>query len=404
MSEQKLFCEICKKHIDESYIGQHIDKEHKGEWTTKRYKEEFPEAKTFTNYTKKVLENETSGIVRKAAVLSNDYMVMGIPFTANEGVPETACLKAPKAYRWPTRGKLAQAMKEIALLLKGDSNIWVWGPPGSGKDAFFQAFSQFTNTPALSIQVNQDTNLQSWFYQRGFNSSGETVYNEGMILRACRDGYTTEKGEVIPYMIVLSDFDRADPRKMENFRSLLESNCRRVPGPQGKFFDVLPGTKFCFTANSSGGGDEHGRCVTSNVVDSSLLDRLAVVRTSPMDWEDEKAILEERCPEFFEWAKSQTSDPLDFVKSKVKAIRDLIMGEEVNIEFTTRTVISWVEQVARIAKFDPTGNLMVRGARTAFLDKASDTTTRETLLNTVGANEKYDEIVTTAPTTRTNRR
>ncbi len=376
-------CKVCNENIEEPFIKTHLEKSHP-EMTLRKYEETYPDASLICGQARLTVERDTKGLVRRAAVKTDDTLIMGVPFEIHDGVLLDACLSSPEAYHFPTKGDIVDDLTNAALLIKGGENTWIHGPPGSGKDAFFKAFSERTRTPALLFQVNQDTNLQSWFYRRGFSSDGSTLDEDGKLLQACRDGYKTEDGRKIPYLIVLSDFDRADPRKMENFRAMLESDGRRIPGAQGKFYPMLKGTIFGFTANSVGGGDEHGRCISANPIDSSFLDRVQAVKIHSMLWEDEFEILKELCPKFIEWATAET---LNTMKSNVEAIRTLISNEELNIEFTTRTVISWAKQVERVVKYSigKDKDRLLRGAKTAFVDKAGDQATREILLTTLGA-------------------
>lgn len=301
----------------------------------------------------------------------------GVQFPVNGDVPENVCLKLPDEYRVPTVGELANDIAELAVALLGDEPIWLHGPPGTGKDAAFQAFSYFTRTPALFLQINAQTNIKAWFYRRGFDQSG-TNYEEGKVLKALRDGYKTQDGRVVPYLILLSDADRADPRQLEAFRSIIESSGGRVEGPMGEFYEVVPGSKVVFTANSVGGGDEFGRCITSNAMDSSFLDRTVALKFHFMEWEDEVEILKDKFPTFCERLGEDNLAKLGKVTS---TMRQKIESEEIDAEFSHRALEHWCAHGERILRVSQGSglpkNLLLRAARVGFLDKQKDRTIRE---------------------------
>lgn len=305
--------------------------------------------------------------------LKTDFAGFQLPVRTN--VPEEACLPLPPNYSFPRSGKLGKDIAHAAVALMRGRSLYVWGMPGSGKDAFIHAFSALTRTPALILSVQPGTDVQSWLYSRAFDAEG-TSWEEGVLLKALRDGYVTEDGERIPMLVLISDFDRADRAQAEVLRLILDSISGRVPGPAGRTYPVLPGTMFAFTANTMGGGDERGRMISANPMDASLLDRIqAKIEFHWMSWRDEEPIvrakfplLVERCPGVFAQVGKAT-----------EKVREAIHAEEVYCEWSHRAVCNWLlhaEDLVFAHGGSVPDNLLKRAAR-VVLDGLPDTETRE---------------------------
>lgn len=298
----------------------------------------------------------------------------GIRTRVNPDVPVDGCLQLPKAYRIPTHGYLAEDVKDATTSLVRGRSVYVWGPQGTGKDAFFHAFSYMTRTPALLFQMQPSEDNRAWFFSHEFNKDG-TFWEEGRLLKALRYGYTTTTGRVIPYMILITDFDRATKEQAEGLRLVLDSIEGRVSGPGGVVYNVVPGTQIVMTANTAGAGDERGRYVSANVIDSSILDRIdRAYMFHLMDWADEEPVLKakfpllvEKCPGVFKQAGDATGK-----------LREAIRAETLYTEFSHRAVCAWLgaaEDIIAVSDSVPEG-LMKRAFR-VVKDKMPDQEVRD---------------------------
>jgi len=298
----------------------------------------------------------------------------GVEFPVFTDVPEDACLPLPACYRVPVNGSLAADVEAVAISVRKARSVWVWGAPGTGKDAFFSALCAMTRRPSLLFQVIQGADLQAWRFVRSFDTNG-TTWEEGLLLKALRDGYTTKTGKKLPYLIVLSDFDRANRQQAEELRQILDSIQGRISGPDGTNYPVLPGTIIVATANSSGAGDNTGRCVSANPIDVSILDRFErKYRFHQMDWKDEEPVVRNKFPVLIQ----KVPGILDSIGKAIGALRDAVDKEELYAEISHRTVCAWVgaaqDIVELTGKVPP--NLLKRAAR-VFLDGLPDDDTRE---------------------------
>ena len=273
--------------------------------------------------------------VRSAAPMPVDLTVkvLGIHLPVDAGVPESVCLPIPTGYMHPTKGKTRAAHKRVALAVKKGRKVFVWGAPGTGKDAIFHALSAKCGIPAEIRTFNPNTDVNHWFYSREITEKG-TSWSYSNLWRALTEGYTGADGITRPYMIVFSDIDRATPEQLEAFRLLLDTTSGRITGPTGDVFTIHPGTRFCFTANSCGTGDSTGR-MSSQAMDASMLDRMArFVEFDYMAWSDEAAIIRGKFPTVVE----ADSDLIAQLGGAVSAVRDAIKQGTLYAELTHRGI------------------------------------------------------------------
>ena len=298
----------------------------------------------------------------------------GVKARVNADVPAEACLPLPPAYRVPQYGALASDIKEAAVALHRGRSMYVWGLPGAGKDALFHGWSAMTRTPALIFQVEPGADVRAWFFTHEFDANG-TKWAEGELLKALRDGYTTSTGRRIPYLILITDFDRATKDQAESMRLVMDSINGRVKGPHGVTYPVLPGTQIVVTANTAGGGDSRGRCTSSNVIDASILDRFErAFEFHWMDWRDESVIVREKFPMLV----ARCSSVFDQVGNATEALRKAILDESLYAEFSHRALCAWLGHAEDIvAVTDSVPADLLRRAFRSVVDKMPDPETRQ---------------------------
>ncbi len=253
-------------------------------------------------------------------------------------VPEDACLPCPPSYRVPQHGALSEAVQDAVLAFRAGKSMFIHGPPGSGKDGLVHYLSSVCRRPGMIFQIQPGVQVRNWFFTQQFNQEG-VYYQEGALLKALRDGFTTSKGNVIPYVVLMTDFDRADRSQAEALRLVMDSIEGRVMGPTGEVHRVLPGTVVIATANSAGAGDESGRLVSTNPIDSSILDRFQRMFLFPwLDWEDEREIALDKYPWVAEHDKLLTT--LGHITYKV---RESINNGTLPAEYTHRGLCNTLE-------------------------------------------------------------
>lgn len=268
----------------------------------------------------------------------------GIRFPINHDVDANHCLPLPEFYAVPKHGDLGEDVQHVAVALKHQRSTYIWGLPGSGKDATIHAWSYLTRTPAIIRQVKPGTDIESWFFSRGFDKDS-TIWEEGEVLKALRDGYLTTTGRRVPYLILITDFDRANRDQAEHLRLITDSIQGRVDGPAGRIYKVMPGTIIVATANTSGGGDERGRMISANPLDASLLDRFErKLQFHWMLWDDEGPIVKAKFPALFQAYPNLEAKFRDITA----ALRKQVLDGDLHGEFSHRALCNILSHASDI--------------------------------------------------------
>jgi len=339
--------------------------------TPEEYTQKHPGALVCAPEVQKRFEAESRRVRRRLPPPLEELTVKlrGFPAPVQWDVPAADCLPAPAFYRFPESGALGEDVQEALISLIRKRTLYLWGMPGSGKDAFVHAYSHLTRTPAVLFKVDPGEDIESWFYTRSFNTEG-TSWEEGRLLTCLRDGYMTRTGRNIPYLILISDVDRATMTQMESLRMVFDSIQGRVKGPAGLSYPVFPGTQIVMTANTAGSGDSRGRNISAKPIDASILDRFErVFHFHWMDWEDEGIVVQAKFPTLAE------SYPklVDEVGLATHQLRAAIHKGDLYAEFSHRTVCAWLGHSVDILHMSPKppANLLQRASR-CWLDKMPD--------------------------------
>jgi len=373
-------CRECGVEIPD-FLANHLLEAHG--LSTAEYLSKYPGALTVSSRLLKRFQASHPNIHRAhpPAPTELTITVANIDFSVNPLVPASACLPMPEHYRVPQYGELGDDICLLVVALRMERSSFIWGMPGTGKDAFFHYWSWVTRTPAMIRQIKPGTDIESWYFSRGFTEKG-TFWEEGAVTKALRDGYevpdpVTGKMIRIPYLVLLTDFDRADPDQAEQLRLVTDSISKRIDGPAGLVYDVLPGTIIAATANTSGSGDERGRAISARPIDSTILERFDIgLMFHAMDWRDEEPIirskfpiLAQRCPSAFNKLGATT-----------KLLRDAIAKDELHCEFSHRGLCSVARMAQDMLLCNPSKqapkNLLALAAR-VWLDRLPDRDNRE---------------------------
>lgn len=366
-------CRICGH--EDHYLGDHLSEAHG--LSVEEYLAAFPGSPTVSDEALAAFDADREKNVRRSGPPADTDLrvdVGAFPVKVNPDVPAAACLPCPSHYRLPEHGELGVDVQEASISALMGRHMFIWGEPGTGKDAYFHWLSATLRRPALMKQVQPGSDIQAWFFSRSFDRDG-TSWEEGELLKALRDGYTCpETGRKVPYLILITDFDRATKSQAETMRLVLDSISGRVEGPGGKVYNVFPGTQIVVTANTAGGGDARGRMVSANVIDASILDRFErKFQFHWMEWADEGPIVQSKFPMLVE----QAPDVFAQVGKATAALRDAIVKEQLYAEFSHRAVCAWLGHMQDIVALTGTvpKDLVKRGAR-AVLDGMPDDETR----------------------------
>lgn len=343
-------CPICG--FRDHWLGDHLVEEHG--MSTEEAESKYPGIQLASEAVLHRFEENTKRLRRRACQGPESAKIQfgRCSFPVHKGVPAQDCLPMPPFYQTPKHGELRKSLGRAFRHVFFKRSVYIYGPPGTGKDAAIHAVCAATRTPSAIYQIRPDLDISAWFFVRGFNKD-QTCWEEGELLKQLRDGYQTETGERIPYLILFSDFDRASRSQAESLRLIMDSIEGRITGPDGRVYNVFPGTQIVATANTMGSGDENGRMISANPIDASILDRFNhKVLLQPMSWEDELPILKSKFPLF----AARCSALWDNLKAATQALRTDIQEGRLYGEFSHRSVCAWVqdaEDILRLTKKPP---------------------------------------------------
>lgn len=379
-------CRECG-HSDDLFLGPHLESAHG--LTPSEYREQHPDAPLAASEILEAIRKDSPGTPEHPPPPSDLRTTFaGVECPVNADVPASACLTEPDHYRVPCFGELAKDVSAVTLYLKRKRSTYIYGPQGTGKDGFVQAFSARMRVPGEKFQIIPGKDIQAWLWTKEVSPERGTYYQEGRLLKLARDGYLTRNGTRVPALILITDIDRATKSQAETFRLLLDTIEGRVPRWDGGSWPVFPGTLFVATANTTGQGDETGRYVSSNILDSTILARFQRFRKfTLMDWRDEEPILRAKFPFFAEkmnavlqGTRERGTGPLESgLGIATSTLRKHIAAGDLEGDFSHRELCNWVEAAQDILEEHPRRKPpqhLMREAGRAVFDKFPDEETR----------------------------
>jgi hypothetical protein len=365
ISDDRVTCEICS-HRSHSLLD-HVVEVHG--MSVEDYLGAHPTAATVSAAALSALEESARRSPAPAAT-NLTAKVMGITLPIDAAVAPEQCLPLPDGYMFPTRGKAKTSFVRAIMAIARHRNCFIWGMPGTGKDALIHAASAILRIPVVMVTFRPGTDLGPWFYIRSIDENG-TGWDLGHLFLALTEGVEGRDGKRRAPMVLLSDVDRADSAQAEWFRILTDSISGRILGPDGKMIPLFKDEwghtpRFVCTANSCGSGDARGRMASANPMDASILDRLGrKIEAHYLNWDDENIILRAKYPRIAE-VSPETFDQLG---NATGALRKAIDNEEVYAEFTHRGICEVLSECDDLIEFSSRvpANLLKKGFK-AWLD------------------------------------
>jgi|Laugresu1bdmlbsd_1035121.scaffolds.fasta_scaffold21197_1 hypothetical protein len=220
------------------------------------------------------------------------------PLTSTDHARAVSVATPPKTY--VEEGKL-DGWQFIATmnLIEGLHTVALGGA-GGGKDVFLDAYAKAFNKPIAKFAFKEGVNPQGWVSRETLkpdNKGGvESVKVMGDLTLACQG--LEKDGVRYPYVILFSDFDRAEPAQVEFLRQALQlgGDAYLTCPIDGRRYPILDGTTFYFTANSGVDGDgRRGMLVKEK--DASIINRLLAVNVPPANESFEVKVVMGEYPE-----------------------------------------------------------------------------------------------------------
>ena len=354
------------------YIGNHIQEAHG--LTLEEYSATYPNAPIASQV---VVDKMNSRRKRRAVPSALTDLVVkfhDFEMKPNLNVDKAVCGtngKGPENYRLPQYGDAKDIIFDVLIGIETGASQIIYGPAGTGKDAFWLNYSMATRTPCVSIQINPDTDFSKVLFSHEISATEGTYEKEGHLAKCLTEGYTCSDGTVVPYLVILTDVDRCDPTQGEHLRLMLDSVQKRLQHPDGHTIPILEGTRIVATANSIGNGSD--RYTSAQVMDASILSRFTnKVEFCTLDWRDEEIIIRNKFPLLARQCGSLTYGESSFfanIGTIVKVIRKALKQKSIEMEFGHREVCGWMKQLQGLVNYYTSrgkpipANLMKRGFR-----------------------------------------
>jgi hypothetical protein len=310
-------------------------------------------------------DDSRKGVTRRPATVNElEANLMGHKVRVNHQIREDQCLPSVPNYAFPTKGAAKGCFERALLALVRQKPVFIWGGPGTGKDAVVHAYCSMTRTPSLVFTFTRGTNVKGWFYSRSIGKEG-TGWEYGALWNALVHGIEGRDGKRYPALILFSDVDRGDDDQLEEFRLVLDTTSKRIVGPDGSTSKIMEGTQFAFTANSNGNGAEG---MSSRPIDASLIDRMGrFVEFTALHWDDEGKVLREK----FSLLNERCPDIFDQLGASVAGLRSLIKDGRLFAEISHRglcEILSECEDLVWSANGKVPTNVLRHGFK-AWLDR-----------------------------------
>jgi MoxR-like ATPase len=259
------------------------------------------------------------------------------PLTDKELKEAGAFAHPIKHYVQDHKRKYSWQQYAALCILKTKRHLYIQGESSTGKDSLVEQIASVFRIPFKAFSFKEGINANAWVTRtelKNIDGKVQSVVSEGELAKAVR-GFKSSTGEVFPYIILLSDFDRARPADLEILRNALQiGNAAYLIDPvKGSMIPVLEGTVFVATGNSGIDGDPSGMMIYHQI-DASIMNRFLKVRAELPSEEFEKRIIQSEYP-------TLQNDDATLVVQCLNAIRSGIKTFNFPLEFGLRDASNW---------------------------------------------------------------
>lgn len=148
-------------------------------------------------------------------------------------------------------------------IVKSDdfTTVYITGLSGNGKTVMVNQACAVNKTPLVRVNFTEETCeddlIGGWRLE-----NGDTVFEEGPVIRAMRTGAT----------LLLDEVDLASSTLVMCLQSILEGTGYYIKKTQ-QHVSPAPGFKIFATGNTKGKGNENGQFIGTNILNEAFLDR-----------------------------------------------------------------------------------------------------------------------------------
>lgn len=203
-------------------------------------------------------------------------------------------------------------------------HTYIQGVAGSGKDTIVEQICAEFRIPFKAFAFKDGINANNWVCRTELRSTAnggtESVVSDGELAKAVK-GFRGQDGKLYPYVILLSDMDRARPQDLEILRNALQlgNSAYLIDNVRGGAIPVLPGTIFVATGNTGVDGDPNGTMI-ANPIDASIINRFARIRAELPTKDQETKILMADHPRLDKPQAKMIVECLDVLRNTIKTL------------------------------------------------------------------------------------
>jgi MoxR-like ATPase len=215
-------------------------------------------------------------------------------------------------------------MMSAFCMLKTRVHTYIQGVAGSGKDTIVEQICAEYRIPFKAFAFKDGINANNWVCRTELrstqNGGTESIVSDGELAKAVK-GFKAKDGKVYPYVILLSDMDRARPQDLEILRNALQlgNSAYLIDNVRGGSIPVLEGTIFIATGNTGVDGDPNGTMI-ANPIDASIMNRFAKIRAMLATKDQEVKIMMADHPRLDKPQAKLIVDCLDVLRNTIKTL------------------------------------------------------------------------------------
>jgi|LauGreDrversion4_2_1035121.scaffolds.fasta_scaffold07896_3 MoxR-like ATPase len=215
-------------------------------------------------------------------------------------------------------------MMATFCMLNTKLHTYIQGVAGSGKDTIVEQICAEFRIPFKAFAFKDGINANNWVCRTELRSTAsggtESFVSDGELAKAVK-GFKGRDGKLYPYVILLSDMDRARPQDLEILRNALQvgNSAYLIDNVRGGAIPVLPGTLFIATGNTGVDGDPNGTMI-ANPIDASIMNRFARIRADLPTKDQEIKIIMADHKRLDKPQAKMIADVLDVLRNTVKTL------------------------------------------------------------------------------------